>query len=86
MRDLKTHEPLPGFEMGDIGPKIGYLSKDNGFMRMTNVKTPRDFLLKRFAEVDREGNFKVKGDLRTLYSVMLSTRVAIANYSSFTLG
>ena len=31
MRDLQTHEPLPGFEMGDIGPKIGYFSKDNGF-------------------------------------------------------
>ncbi len=31
MRDLNTHEPLPGFEMGDIGPKVGYHSKDNGF-------------------------------------------------------
>ncbi len=42
-------------------------------------------MLKRFAEVDREGNFTVKGDLRTLYSVMLATRVAIVLYSAFTM-
>lgn len=28
-------------------------------------------------DVDREGNFKVKGDLRILYSVMLFIRVQI---------
>lgn len=31
----------------------------------------------RFADVDKEGNFKVKGDLRVLYSVMLQIRVYI---------
>lgn len=29
----------------------------------------------RYAEVSRDGVFKVKGDLRILYSVMLATRV-----------
>lgn len=34
--------------------------------------------MSRYADVDREGNFKIKGDLRVLYSVMLMTRVMIA--------
>ncbi len=33
----------------------------------------------RFVEVDREGNFKPKGDLRILYSVMLQIRVLIVS-------
>ena len=31
----------------------------------------------KFVEVDREGNFNVKGDLRVLYSTMLAIRVVI---------
>jgi acyl-CoA oxidase len=61
--------------MGDIGPKFGYNSKDNGYMILKNVRIPRENLLRKYAEVDREGNFKVKGDLRVLYSIMLFTRV-----------
>eukprot|EP00347_Sterkiella_histriomuscorum_P006528 403352422 len=86
MRDFATHEPLPGFEMGDIGPKFGYNSKDNGFQIFKNVRIPRANLLRRFAEVDREGNFTTKGDQRILYSIMLTTRVQIINYSAFSLG
>jgi hypothetical protein len=39
----------------------------------------------RFVDVDREGNFKVKGDLRILYSVMLVIRTYIVNEASFNL-
>lgn len=35
-------------------------------------------MMTRYADVDREGNFSIKGDLRVLYSVMLMTRVMIA--------
>lgn len=34
IRDLETHEPLPGIVIGDIGPKYGYWSMDNGYMRL----------------------------------------------------
>lgn len=33
IRNWKTHEILPGAEMGDIGPKLGFNTKDNGFIR-----------------------------------------------------
>ena len=41
--------------MGDIGPKFGYDSKDNGYLRFKNVRIPRTNLFSRFFEVDREG-------------------------------
>lgn len=30
IRDMDTHEPLPGIYIGDIGPKMGYNGTDNG--------------------------------------------------------
>ena len=33
LRDTETYETLPGIEIGDIGPKLGYGGKDNGFCR-----------------------------------------------------
>ena len=41
IRDRDTHEPLANLEVGDIGPKIGYNSKDNGFIIFKNVRIPR---------------------------------------------
>lgn len=32
LRDRVTHERLAGIESGDLGPKIGYNSKDNGWL------------------------------------------------------
>lgn len=86
IRDMNTHEPLPGIQVGDIGPKIGYNSKDNGYLILTNVRIPRTNMLDRYAGVDREGNFSVKGDLRILYSIMLITRVNIASAAGLMLG
>lgn len=70
--------PVPGIECGDIGPKFGYGSKDNGFLIFKNVRIPREQLLRRYVDVDREGNFSIKGDLRALYSIMMFIRVGIA--------
>ena len=38
--------PLPGCEMGDIGPKFGYNSKDNGYLIFKNYRIPRKNLVK----------------------------------------
>lgn len=36
IRDFDTHELLEGVEAGDIGPKLGYHGKDNGYLKFTN--------------------------------------------------
>lgn len=56
-RNPDTYEPLPGIEFGDIGPKFGYNSKDNGYMILSNVRIPRTNIFRRFFEVERDGTF-----------------------------
>ena len=37
--------------MGDIGPKLGFNTNDNGFLRCNNVRIPRTNMLMKNAEV-----------------------------------
>ncbi|KAH8892814.1 acyl-CoA oxidase [Thozetella sp. PMI_491] len=52
IRDLKTHEPLKNIHVGDIGPKFGYNTMDNGFLLFNKVKVPHVNMLARFSRVD----------------------------------
>lgn len=52
IRDLKTHQLLPNVYAGDIGPKFGYNTMDNGFLLFNKVKVPHDAMLARFSAVD----------------------------------
>jgi acyl-CoA oxidase len=54
-------------------------------MRFSNVRVPRKNMLRRYAEIDEEGRLQLKGDLRTLYGIMLETRVWIAGNAPQTL-
>ncbi|KAH8811894.1 acyl-CoA dehydrogenase/oxidase C-terminal [Xylogone sp. PMI_703] len=60
IRDLKTHEPLEGVYVGDIGPKFGYNTMDNGFLLLNQVKVPHVNMLARFSRVDPNTNKYVK--------------------------
>jgi acyl-CoA oxidase len=48
-------QPLPGVDVGDIGPKIGFHSKDNGYLILNNVAISRKDMLRRFTSVGRNG-------------------------------
>ena len=37
IRSMEDFLPLPGVEVGDIGPKHGYQNMDNGYAIFTNV-------------------------------------------------
>ncbi|KAF9892105.1 hypothetical protein FE257_002511 [Aspergillus nanangensis] len=54
VRDEKTHQPLPGIVIGDIGPKYGYASMDNAYMLFNNFRIPHDAMLSRYSRVDPE--------------------------------
>ena len=62
IRDMKTHKLLPGIEAGDIGPKFGYQAKDNGYLKMTNVRIPRDNMLSRYTKVHKDGEYERRGN------------------------
>jgi acyl-CoA oxidase len=62
IRDISTHKPLPGITVGDIGPKLGYQTKDNGFLAFDNYKVPRLSLLAKYNRVDDKGVFSKHGN------------------------
>jgi len=58
---------MPGVKVGDLGPKQGYDSKDNGWMMMDNIRVPRTNMLCRFAYVDKDGTFEIRGNPKAIY-------------------
>ncbi|KAK3066588.1 hypothetical protein LTR53_017008, partial [Teratosphaeriaceae sp. CCFEE 6253] len=56
IRDLKTHEPLPNVYVGDIGPKFGYNTMDNGYLLFNHLKVPHISMLAKFSSVDPQTN------------------------------
>ena len=48
---------MPGVEIHDCGYKVGLNGVDNGAIRFTNVRVPRENLLDRFGSVDRSGRY-----------------------------
>lgn len=60
IRDMKTHEPLDGIHVGDIGPKFGYNTMDNGFLLLNQVKIPHINMLAKYSSVDIKTNKYVK--------------------------
>jgi acyl-CoA oxidase len=45
LRSLETHKHMPGVKTGDMGPKLGYHGKDNGWATFDQVRIPRDQML-----------------------------------------
>lgn len=45
--------PMKGCELGDMGPKFGYNSKNNGWAAFDHVRIPRVDILSKFTKVDR---------------------------------
>ncbi|KAK1064280.1 hypothetical protein LTR33_012096 [Friedmanniomyces endolithicus] len=52
IRDMKTHENLPGIAVGDIGPKYGYAPMDNGYMLFDHFRIPHSAMLSNYSRVD----------------------------------
>lgn len=57
IRSMEDHSVLPGIEIRDCGYKIGLNGVDNGALKFDNVRIPRDNLLNRFGDVNRDGKY-----------------------------
>lgn len=51
LRDEETHMPLPGITIGEIGPKVGYNTVNNGFLGFNQYRIPRRNMLMKNAQV-----------------------------------
>ena len=78
VRDLKTHEPLPNVHVGDIGPKFGYNTMDNGFLLFNNVKIPHAHMLSRFSRIDpNTGKYQKPANPALVYGTLTYIRSTI---------
>ncbi|KAM6939933.1 peroxisomal acyl-coenzyme A oxidase 1 [Xenentodon cancila] len=81
IRDMNTHEPLPGIVVGDIGPKFGFNEVDNGFLKLENVRIPRGNMLMKYAKVEPDGVYVKPPSDKLTYGTMVFVRSMIVGES-----
>jgi len=78
IRDLETHVPLSGINVGDIGAKIGYNNQDNGFCRFDHVRVPRTNMAMKHAQLTRDGTYLASPNRKKAsYASMTGVRASI---------
>uniref|UniRef100_A0A671YJR2 Acyl-coenzyme A oxidase n=1 Tax=Sparus aurata TaxID=8175 RepID=A0A671YJR2_SPAAU len=82
IRDMNTHVPLPGIVVGDIGPKFGFDEIDNGYLKMENVRIPRENMLMKYAKVEPDGTYKKPPSAKLTYGTMVFIRSMIVGESA----
>ena len=87
IRDAR-HRLFAGVSTGDIGPKIGYNTMDNGYASFDHVRIPRANMPSRFVRVSREGHFSrnPEANPRIGYVTMLGVRALLIGSAGETLG
>ncbi|KAF4031407.1 Acyl-CoA oxidase domain-containing protein [Phytophthora infestans] len=82
LRDVETHRPLPGVRIGDMGSKMGLQGVDNGWIQFDHVRIPRANMLRRYAQVSREGVFtQTQHKAQLAYAALLVNRGKIVTLS-----
>ncbi|KAM9362887.1 peroxisomal acyl-coenzyme A oxidase 1 [Symphorus nematophorus] len=82
IRDMSTHLPLPGVVVGDIGPKFGFDEVDNGFLKLENVRIPRENMLMKYAKVEPDGTYMKPPSAKLTYGTMVFIRSMIVGESA----
>ncbi|CAG8518514.1 2643_t:CDS:2 [Acaulospora colombiana] len=76
------HKPLPGIEIGDIGPKLGFNNMDNGFVRFTKVRIPRTNMPMKYSKVSNTGVYSTPPHAKIVYGALVAGRADIIYNSS----
>lgn len=85
IRDLQTRQPLKGVIIGDIGPKYGYASMDNGYMLFNHFRVPRSSLLAKYSSVDENGKYTKSQNSATMYGTMTYARAFLTSQAALVL-
>ncbi|KAG0723383.1 Peroxisomal acyl-coenzyme A oxidase 1 [Chionoecetes opilio] len=80
--DINTTRPREidvfGITLGEIGPRLGTNSQDNGYLRFAHYRIPRTNLLMRHSQVLQDGTYVKPIHTKLSYGTMVVTRVGIA--------
>lgn len=78
IRNLENHQPLEGITVGDIGPKFGFNTVDNGFILFDNVHVPHIALLARYSSINKiTGEYVTPPNSKLAYGTMVFVRANI---------
>lgn len=83
LRDERTHEPLAGVVIGEIGPKMGLKAADNGFLQLNDVRIPRNQMLMKNAQVEADGTYIEPKSDKLTYGTMVFVRVMVIDMVAF---
>ena len=62
---------MPDVEIGDIGPKISWNVKDNGYAIFHNIRIPRNNMLMRYSQITPEGKITKSDNEKISYAAMM---------------
>lgn len=79
LRDEETWMPLPGIKIGEIGPKLGLKSVDNGYLGFDKVRIPRKQMLMKNAQVLTDGTYVKSPSSKLTYGTMTFVRIIVLN-------
>ncbi|RFU31236.1 hypothetical protein B7463_g5086, partial [Scytalidium lignicola] len=86
IRDMKTHQPLDGIAVGDIGPKFGYAPMDNGYMLFDHYRIPHSSMLSRYARVNPDtGEYTKPENPNVIYGSLTFARTSIVMHARLVL-
>ncbi|KAG7387244.1 hypothetical protein PHYPSEUDO_014529 [Phytophthora pseudosyringae] len=77
IRSLDDHKPMPGVQVRDIGPKLGFNAIDNGDCSFRNVRVPREHMMMRYAKVLPDGSFVEPRSDKLVYLTMVQVRATL---------
>ncbi|RCI02106.1 hypothetical protein CU098_011478, partial [Rhizopus stolonifer] len=78
IRSLEDHRPLKGITVGDIGPKFGFNSVDNGFIMFDHYRIPHISFLAKFSQVNKHtGEYTKPPNAKLSYGTMVFVRATI---------
>ncbi|KAL4951772.1 hypothetical protein BDW69DRAFT_201250 [Aspergillus filifer] len=86
VRDMKSHQPLDGIVIGDIGPKYGYATMDNAYMLFNHFRIPHSALLSRYSSVDPlTGTYEKPAKSAVVYGTLTYMRSKIIQHARLVL-
>ncbi|XP_047502178.1 probable peroxisomal acyl-coenzyme A oxidase 1 [Penaeus chinensis] len=66
-----------GVTVGEIGPRLGMNTNDNGFLRFDHYRIPRTNMLMKHSQVLEDGTYMKPANDKLAYGTMVFVRVAI---------
>ncbi|CAO3699925.1 unnamed protein product [Rhizopus microsporus] len=82
LRNKHTGELEPNVQIGDIGEKVGHAGVDNGWIQFRQKRIPRIDMLAKWAQLDRQGNYKPAPNPAVMYATLIPERLSLVTVTT----